>query len=222
MNAPRSVFTALALVALAAATVAPASAAPVVFDTPPFAGSSANPDDGIRTIFGGQERFLASFDLATDRFVFNPGAFGISTLSFFSGLAADLPTGGANLIVLQTTDNDGNPATPFGAGTAANLIAAAVEEDGAGFFVYHNSVLGVNRLVFSTNLNSNTADLAILARITSPTGAAAIEHLQQFSTDNFAVPEPAALALAMTGLLATAGLRRRPRRKPCLQSPSCA
>ena len=66
--------------------------------------------------------------------------------------------------MLQDTDNDGNPATPFNAGSAANLIANALSDDGAGFFIYSNSVLAVNRLVYSTNLNSTTADLSILAR----------------------------------------------------------
>lgn len=209
---PLSTLAAVAALALAA-TAPAAHAAAVVFDTAPFQGSNADPNDGIRTVFGGNERFLAGFDFAQDQFVFNPAAFGLAgPIAFASGLAAALPTSGADVIVLQSTDNDGNPATPFNAGSAATLIANALEADGAGFFVYHNSVLGVNRLVFSTNLNSATADLAILARITAPSGADAIAQLPGFGAANFTVPVPATWALAGLGLIGIAAVRRAPRR----------
>jgi MYXO-CTERM domain-containing protein len=189
---------------------APAFAAHVRFDTDPFAGSTADPDDGVRTVFGGNERQLPAFDLVVDRFVFNPGVFDLpGGLNFTSGLASALPSAGVNVVVLQSTDNDGNPATPFNAGTAASLIAAAIEEDGAGFFIYHNSGLQLNRLVYSTNLNSATADLSILARITTPTGAQAVALLPVFTADNFTVPEPGTWALALLGLGAAALGRRR-------------
>ena len=48
-------------------------------------------------------------------------------LNFASGLAASLPSQGVNLIVIQDT------AAGFNAGTAANLIADAITQDGAGF-----------------------------------------------------------------------------------------
>jgi PEP-CTERM motif len=103
-----------------------------------------------------------------------------------------------NLIVSQDTG------ASFNAGQAANAIANAVTTDGAGFFVYHNGLLGVNRLVYSTNLNLNTADLAVLARIEAPLGTQALQALGGFSADNFAltsaVPEPASLALLLMGL----------------------
>lgn len=203
----------LALLALAAAA-AQAHAADNLFDTSPFAGSAANPLDGVRTVFAGQQRSIATFDQANDRFVFDLSKFNAgSWLSFASASSAAPAAAGSNVIVLLDTDNDANAATPFGAGNAANLIANMVTNDGAGFFIYSNSALGVNRLVYSSNLNVATADLSVLARIESPTGAGAQAALAGFNAGNFvaAVPEPGSYALMLAGLAAVGGLARRRR-----------
>ncbi|MBC7927314.1 MAG: hypothetical protein H7039_16820, partial [Bryobacteraceae bacterium] len=78
------------------------------------------------------------------------------------------------------------------------------ETDGAGFFMYFNSNLNLNRLVYSANLNDNTADLKILARIVSPSGQGAIDALPTFAEANFvATPEPttAFMVLGASALL---------------------
>ena len=210
MNRLLRTLAASSLLAAAPVFVAPAFAAPVVFSINPFAGSTADPNDGVRTIFGGVERQLPSFDIAVDRFVFDPVVFGLAAgLQVVNGLVSALPDGGVNVVILQSTDNDNNPATAFNAGAAANLIASAIDDDGAGFFVYFNSVLAVNRLVYSSNLNSATADLSILARINSPTGAQAIASLPAFTAANFAVPEPETWTLALLGLGGAVLTRRR-------------
>jgi len=72
---------------------------------------------------------------------------------FANGLAENLPAGDVNVIVLQTTDDDANPGTPFGAGNAANLIADQVAAPSPGFFVYFNSGLSLPRLVYSPDLS---------------------------------------------------------------------
>lgn len=203
--------TTMALVLLSGLSL-PGQAAQIVFDTDPFAGSTALTTAGRQVV--GNELFLPSFDFNADQFVFDRNIFGITGLQFFNGLVSGLPSSGVNLVILQDTDNDANLATAFNAGTAANLIAAQITADGPGFFIYHNQGLGLNRLVFSTNLNDSAADLKILARIQAPTGAAAIADLDDFQANDFtAVPEPATVnLLAGAGAVAFA-LSRRIRRR---------
>lgn len=189
-------FGATLLLLAASAVVAPA--AEIVFNTDPFAGTTALTTPGRQVI--GNELFLPTFDVNADRFAVDRNIFGIANLNFFSGQAGAIPTSGFNLIILQTTDNDANPATPFGAGNAANLIASQITADGPGSFIYHNSGLGLNRLVFSTNLNDATADLKILARMLAPSGNDAIAALGTFGAEDFAaVPEPATVQLVAAG-----------------------
>jgi hypothetical protein len=197
----------LSVVVLVLGASSRCEAAVVLFSSDPFQGSTADPNDGIRTIFGGGQRSLATFDVEQDIFAFNEKFFDLPrNFSFENGLASALS--GADIIVLQ------NAPTPHNAGLAANAIANAIDIDGAGLFIYWNSGLQVNRLVYSTNLNSATADLAILARIDSPTGSDAINTLPNFSAENFTVvPEPASMAIfgALGGMLGWTRLRRRNR-----------
>lgn len=190
----------------------PAGAAHFPFDAAPFALSDALTTPGRQIV--PNERFL-SFNTATDVFAFDKTAFGLGApLVIANDLAANLPTSGANLIVLRDFDNDNNAGTPFVAGTAADLIAARVTTPGPGFFIYFNSVLDVPRLVFSTDLNDNTADLKIVARMTNLTGQAGRDAFPTIVAANFAlVPEPTSLVLTAIscGLCVVACRVRQPR-----------
>lgn len=205
----------LALLAAVVATTAavPGKAATFRFDTDPFAGTTVRATPGRQ--FVGNELFIPTFDVATDVISIDPRAFGIApSVNFYSGLARNLPGGGANFIVLQDIDADGIAANGIlnNAGLSANLIADRFTQPTAGFFLYFNSVLNLNRLVYSSDLNSPLSDLKIVARFTGATGLAAADALPRFAATNFAaaVPEPATWAMLIAGFgLVGASLRRR-------------
>lgn len=205
--------TRVLIAAAAMALASSASAATLTFDDDPFAGSTALTTPG-RQIVGGEPSLV--FDPAVDEILIAPAVFGVTPpILAFNGLAADL-TDGFNVVVLR--DLDADPVTAgdqMNAGTAANLIAGAVTTDGAGFFFYFNSGLGLVRLVYSTNLSDNTADLKVLARFTNlsaPDGAAAMSQIGPQVGAQAAIPEPGVWAMMLAGFgLAGSTLRRRRR-----------
>jgi hypothetical protein len=185
---------------------ATANATTIIFNSDPFAGSDALTTPG-RQIVGG-EPFI-TFDISTDVFVFDQAFFAIGDeIHFANDLVENLPTSGLNVIVLQTQP------IPFNAGLAADAIAAQITSPGAGFFIYFNSSLDLPRLVYSTDLNDNTADLKVLARMTNLSGQPGRDALPTFSESNFQivpVPEPSSLLMMGAGAILVR-LRRRPGR----------
>lgn len=159
---------------------ATANATTFTFDTAPFAGTNVLNTPG-RQIVGGEE-FL-SFTTVQDVFSLDPAVFGTGTVIHFANTTAPNIPDGSNIIVLETFDNDNNPATPFGAGQAADLIASQIttREQGSS----STSTKPSTRLVYSTDLSSNTADLQILARMLNLTGADGQNALPGFAAANF-------------------------------------
>lgn len=205
------------LVAILSTVLILAGAASIVnattfrFDTDPFLGSDALTTPG-RQIVGGED--FISFNIASDIFSLESTVFPFSPgneVLFANNVVGSLPTSGVNIIVLQTFDNDGDPATPFAAGTAANLIAAQITSPGAGFFIYFNQGLDLPRLVYSTDLNDNTADLKILFRMTNLIGDDGRAAIPTFTESNFeitTIPLPPTVLLLGSGLLGLAGWRK--------------
>jgi hypothetical protein len=206
-------FTLAALAAACAlGSAGTADAAVFGFTTDPFAGSTALTTPG-RQVVGGEPSI--TFNIATDSFAFDPVVFGISEILFANNIAGNLPTGGVNVIVLRSFDDDANAATAFGAGSAATLIAAQLTAPGPGFFVYFNSGLDLARLVFSTDLSDPTADLKIIARMTNLAGQAGRDSFPLFTSANFIVtPVPPAFVLMAGPVLVGAARAFRRRKTP--------
>lgn len=136
----------------------------------------------------GNEDFIADYEIGVDRTVIVAADFGLSsTLGFVSidGNVGGTIAAGTNVVVLTNADNDNDPSTPFLAGTAAAQLAPLVSQAGPGFFLYFNSNLQLNRLVYSTDLSSASADLKIINRLTDAVGQDAIDALSRFSAADF-------------------------------------
>jgi hypothetical protein len=177
-----------------------AHATTFTFNTDPFAGTNVLNTPG-RQVVGGEA--FVNFNPATDIFSLESTVFGVGgTVNFVNSTAANLPSSGVNIIVLNTFDNDNNLATPFGAPNAADLIASHITTPGPGFFVYFNQSLDLPRLVFSEDLSSNTADLKILARMLNLNGQTGVNAIPTFTASNFAIttttPEPSSFLLTMS------------------------
>jgi hypothetical protein len=186
------------------------------FNTDPFQGTTVRNSPG-RQVVGG-ELFL-SFNTASDVFAFDEAAFAMGNQVHFANAHTNaIPSTGVNVVVLEDLDNDANPLTPFGAANAADLIASRITVTGPGVFVYFNESLNLPRLVYSSDLSSNNADLRILARMLNLMGQQGINALPTFSASDFAitraqgspVPEPSGMALMCAGiaLLAIPAARR--------------
>jgi hypothetical protein len=193
----------LSTVLILAGAVSMVNADTFRFDTDPFGDPPNALTTPGRQVVGG-EAFI-NFNIATDVFSLESTVFPFSPgndVLFANDVVGNLPTSGVNIIVLQTFDNDGDPITPFAAGNAANLIADQITSPGAGFFIYFNSGLNLPRLVYSTDLDDNQADLKILFRMTNLAGQPGA--LSAFTAENFeitTVPEPSTMLLFGSGLL---------------------
>jgi len=201
--------TILSLGAAALMLGASAQATTFTFSGDPFAGSTAPTTPG-RQVVGG-EPFI-EFSAPADVFSFEGSFFAfVADIGFANGTIGSIPAAGTNVAVLRTFDDDNNAATAFGAGNAANLLAEQITTPGAGLFVYFNSGLNLARLVYSSDLSDNTADLKILARMTNLTGVPGQDAMGQFTADKFAfapaVPEPATILLLGSGLALMTRLR---------------
>ena len=191
------------------------------FDTDPFAGTNVLSAPGRQVVAG--ENFI-NFNPATDVFSLDSSVFNVgTTVNFVNALAPNLPTGGVNVVVLQSLDNDNNPATPFGAPNAADLIASHITTPGPGFFIYFNQALDLPRLVFSEDLSSSNADLKILARMINLNGQTGRDALPAFTAANFAfntdaptgeAPEPSTFAMIVpVGVICAFWYLRRRRKQ---------
>jgi Ca2+-binding RTX toxin-like protein len=152
--------------------------------------------DGVRQIVNAADTAtdnILDLHFARDEIVFEGSDFLLEDLRFLNAAKADGTTdltgiGDANIVVVGSF---------AAAGAAANAIAAASDLQEAGAFIYHNSTLGVNRLVYSENLGADdagvtgvvtgTGDINVLAAFRNLTGTDAIEALPHVSPELFAL-----------------------------------
>ena len=172
-----------------------AKAATILFDVNPLTGNPALTTPGRQIVPpAGTEPFL-TFNPAIDVLAFDVTAFGVAISGFANGISTSLPSTGVNFVVLQN-------GAPLAAGSAADAIANQFTQDGPGFFIYFNSGLNLPRLVYSTNLNDQTADLAVLGRFTNLSGSDGFAALSTITAANVqTVPEPSTLLLVGTALV---------------------
>lgn len=196
-------WTYVAVVLLVLVTTA--TAAPIVISTNPLTGDPALTTPGRQIVNGAGGGPVLTFNPATDVITFDPVAFGLSSVLFANGITTDptFPSTGVTVAVVQNAS---------AAGAAADALAARLTTSTPGFFIYFNAGLNVPRLVFSTDLNSPDADLAILGRFNNLTGQSNI--LPTIAASNFApVPEPSTFVLTIGGLAAACFMTRARRRQ---------
>ncbi|MBW4662249.1 MAG: hypothetical protein KME15_26650 [Drouetiella hepatica Uher 2000/2452] len=118
---------------------------------------------------------IRDFTIGEDQFTLDAQALGIDSVVFQKGLSSQIADG--NVIVL--TDSFA------AAGAAARAIANNnnITAD-AGVFVYFNTTLQLNRLVYSTDLGGG-GDISVLANLDNQRGTAGQANLAQFSIANF-------------------------------------
>jgi serralysin len=127
---------------------------------------------------------ITDFRIGDDQFALNGTDLGINNLNFQKGAVNDL-AGDANALVLFS---------PFpNAAAAAKAIADNnAITSGAGVFVYFNTTLGLNRLVYSQDLG-NGGPISVLANLTNQSGADGFAQLDQFTEDDFTLADSRSL-----------------------------
>ncbi|WP_088893904.1 calcium-binding protein [Leptolyngbya ohadii] len=138
--------------------------------TPALAGQT-----GIRVL--NQPDVITDYTVGQDQFVFDRKDFGNANLVFQKGNAAQI--GDGNVIVLQDAF--------AAAGAAARAIANnanVVADEGA--FIYFNSTLGVNRLVYSSDLGDG-GKISVLANLDNQRGPGGLTALSTYTAADFAL-----------------------------------
>ncbi|MBD3881831.1 hypothetical protein IFO70_08700 [Phormidium tenue FACHB-886] len=137
--------------------------------TPALAGQT-----GIRVL--NTPDIIRDYTIGEDQFALDSQALDLDRLVFQKGAAAQLDDG-ANVLVL----NDPFAAAGAAARAIANNAAVTTKE---GVFVYFNSTLGLNRVVYSRDL-ANGGDISVLANLDNQRGQAGATALANFTAADF-------------------------------------
>lgn len=121
---------------------------------------------------------ITDYTIGEDQFVLDKLDLGMEDITFQQGQAASI-TGDGNVIVLLD---------PFAAAGAAARAIANNDNIQAkeGVFVYFNTTLGLNRVVYSKDLG-NGGDISVLANLDNQRGPEGLASLASFSSADFAL-----------------------------------
>ncbi len=154
------------------------SADAFVFSGNVFSGGTPEPveNTGIQAL--NLPDLLTDYQIGRDQFVFDASDLNVDGQAFQQGVTSQIASNGNFLVLLDPFVN---------AGTAAQAIAAndAITAD-AGAFVYFNTTLGINRLVYSQDLNEG-GNISVLANLTNQAGAAGLDSLTSYSASDFSL-----------------------------------
>lgn len=144
----------------------------------PFANGTPAPagKTGINAL--NQPDVIADYTIGEDRFAFKGQDFGIENFTFQQGVSSQI-AGDGNAIVLL----DPFPAAGAAARAIANNNNITADE---GVFIYFNSTLGLNRLVYSQDL-SDGGNISVLANLNNQRGIDGLNSLPGFSPNDFTV-----------------------------------
>ncbi|MBW4662147.1 MAG: hypothetical protein KME15_26125 [Drouetiella hepatica Uher 2000/2452] len=149
-----------------------------VFAGDVFAGATPIPAGTTGIQFVNQPDVITDYAIGQDQFVFNAKDLNINSLTFQKGVTTQIAADGNFIIQLDPFIN---------AATAARAIAnnptITAKE---GVFVYFNTTLGINRLVYSQDL-ANGGNISILANLTNQSGESGIASLNNFTTSDFSL-----------------------------------
>ena len=147
-----------------------------LYDSDPFDGITPTAPAAGQILGVNLPDTITDFDVGKDAFALDAEKLGLQAFSFANGAVDDL-SGDANVLVLQGSFAN--------ARSAAQAIAdnQALTAD-AGVFVYHNATLGINRLVYSSDLSQGGA-FSVMANLANQGGDAGVALLPNYTASNF-------------------------------------
>jgi len=121
---------------------------------------------------------ITDYTIGSDRFVLKGSDLGISQINFQKGITSEIASDGNFIVMFDPFPN---------AASAAQAIAAnnAITAD-QGVFIYFNSTLGINRLVYSQDLGDG-GNISVLANLTNQAGTDGLQSLNSYSANDFSL-----------------------------------
>jgi Ca2+-binding RTX toxin-like protein len=146
-----------------------------LFTGTPFTGTPVTAANGIQ-VFGKADS-IVDYQIGVDQFALDSSDLGINSIQFQKGDAKQI--GNGNVIVLTT---------PFAAAAGA---AKAIADNNSvtadkGVFIYFNTTLQKERIVYSENLGAG-GRISVLGNLDNQLGQTGINNLNSFTANDFSV-----------------------------------